>query len=69
MADKKDRGVSLEATLGELATSADVRATAADVKATGDRLARRLKIVGVGVVILIALEVVSIGVSWMELVR
>ena len=56
MADKKDREAKIEATLGELATSAYVRAT-------GDRLARRLKVVGAGVIILIALEIVSIAVS------
>lgn len=44
-------------------------ATAADVKATGDRLAWRLYALGVGVAILIALEIVSIGVSWMALAR
>ena len=62
MVDKKDRESKSEATLGELAPSAYVRAT-------GDRLARRLKVVGAGVIVLIALEVVSIGISWMELVR
>lgn len=62
MATMKEREASLEATLGELATSEYVRAT-------GDRLARRLKVVGAGVIILIALEIVSIGVSWMELIR
>lgn len=51
-----------EDTLRDLATTADVRAT-------GDRLARRLYALGVGVAILIALEVVSIGVSWMALAR
>lgn len=56
MADKKDREANHEATPGELATSAYVRAT-------GGRLARRLKVVGVGVIILIMLEIVSIGVS------
>lgn len=56
MADKKEREANLEAAMGELATSEYVRAT-------GDRLARRLKVVGVGVIILIALEIVSIGVS------
>ena len=56
MSDMKEREASLEAMLGELATTADVRAT-------GDRLARRLKVLGAGVVILIALEVVSIGVN------
>ena len=50
----EDRKTNLEATLEELATSADVRAT-------GDRLARRLYALGVGVAILVALEIVSIG--------
>ena len=62
MAGMEGRRASVEATLGELAPSAYVRAT-------GDRLARRLKVVGVGVIILIALEIVSIVVSWMELIR
>lgn len=65
----KERGASLEATLGQLATRGNMAGVRDDVRATGDRLARRLKVVGVGVVILIALEVVSIGVSWMGLVR
>lgn len=56
MTAMKEREVSLEATLGDLATRDDVRAT-------GDRLVRRLRVVGVGVVILIALEIVSIGVN------
>ena len=50
----EDRKTNLEATLEELATAADVRAT-------GDRLARRLYALGVGVAILVALEIVSIG--------
>ena len=54
MAAMKEREASLEATLGALATKADV-------KATGDRLARRLYALGVGVVILIVLELVSIA--------
>ena len=54
MAGMEGRRASVEATLGELVPSAYVRAT-------GDRLARRLKVVGVGVIILIALEIVSIG--------
>ena len=63
----KERGASLEATLGELATRWDMAGARADVRATGDRLARRLKMVGVGVIILIALEIVSITVSLMGL--
>lgn len=63
----EERGASLEATLGRLATKGDVAEVRYDVRATGDRLARRLKVVGVGVVTLIVIELVSIGVSWMGL--
>ena len=56
-------GVSVEATLGQLATKGDMADARDDVRAAGDRLARRLKVVGVGVIVLIALEIVSIGVS------
>lgn len=69
MAIVKERGASLEATLGELATRGDMAGARDDVRATGDRLARRLMVVGVGVIILIALEIVSIGVNlaWLPL--
>ena len=59
----KERKVSVEATLRQLATRCDVAEVRDDVRATGDRLARRLYALGVGVAILIALEIVSIGVS------
>lgn len=63
MATMEERGASVEATLGQLATRGDMAGARDDVRAVGDRLARRLKVVGVGVIILIALEVVSIGVN------
>ena len=63
MAIMKERGASLEATLGQLATRGDMAEARDDVRATGDRLARRMKVVGVGVMALILLELVSIGLA------
>lgn len=63
MAIVKERGASLEATLGQLATRGDMAGARDDVRATGDRLTRRLRVVGVGVVALILLELVSIGLA------
>ena len=63
MADMEERGASVEATLGQLATRGDMVGVQDDVRATGDRLARRLKVVGVGVIALILLELVSVGLA------